>query len=49
MNIWGHVEEESGIKGDLDVLCLTEILVMSMREGIHEGREKKVKNIHFCK
>lgn len=49
MSIQDNVEEEARIKGNLAVLCLAEILVMSLREEIPEGRGKKVKNTHFCK
>lgn len=41
MSLQGNVEEENRIKGNLDVLFLTEISVMSLREGIHEGRGGK--------
>lgn len=41
MSLQGNVKEENRIKGNLDVLFLTEISVMSLREGIHEGRGGK--------
>ena len=41
MILTGHVQEESEIEGDLDVLCLTEKLVMPLREVTHESRGEK--------
>lgn len=48
MSIQDNVEEEKRIKGNLDVLFLTEISVMSLREGIHEGGGGVVKYTYFC-
>lgn len=44
--IEGNAEEESGIKGDLDVLCLTGKWAMPPRVRLHKGRGKE--SLEYC-